>query len=145
MTESSPNPFFNWGAVRRVIDALNDSDEPNIPGTYPGIVLAIARRIDLNSGIALATWEDIMREARVSHTTLSLALNRLVAMGLFVRISGGRPNRANRYKIGAAVPELVEMRRSETSQKPSGGRKPPASAPQASEKDASFDKLLNYA
>jgi len=125
--------YANYNAWHRGADALNDMSDARITSSTVAILAVITRRVNKTTGVAFAAFEAISDEAQCSESTAKRTVNLLVELGLLDRTSGGRPNRANRYRLGPNVPEFVEKEKStydsgKSTTQSNGGRKPDAGA-----------------
>jgi DNA-binding IclR family transcriptional regulator len=112
-----PRTYANWETMHRALDALNNNQvDPRITPAAVATMVVIARRINPTTGIAIASYETLIEEARVSRANAPRILNTLVELGLLERTSGGLPNRANRYRLGPNVPEFLAEKSASTKQ-----------------------------
>jgi hypothetical protein len=138
---SIPRTYSNWNAVHRMQDAVIGI--PLLPSGAVAIALTIARHIN-EKGTAYASYTTFLEEAHVPHSTCTRAISALVAAGLIIKLSGGRPNRSNEFRLGENVPEF-EVAAEKTERSFSSKKAPaPTQRPQTAERAASFNKLLNY-
>lgn len=107
-----PRTYANWDATHRMMDAVIGI--PLLPAGAVAIALVIARHIN-DKGVAYASYTTFLEEAHVPHSTCTRAINALVAAGLIIKFSGGRPNRSNEFRLGENVPEFVVAEKTERS------------------------------